>query len=195
MVFPVVIYGCESWKVKNAEGQRIDAFKLRHWRRLLKVPWTAGQSNQSVLREINPEYSLQGVMLKLKLQYFGHLMQTADSLENSPVLGKIKGRRSREHHQCNEHELGQTPGDGEGQGGLVCHSPWVTNCWTWLGDWTTTATIYKNTESIKILLYNLKKYNMINQPYFNKKEKKYGIVIEIVQMLIVLTQQFKNWNS
>ena len=130
MVFPVVIYGCESWKVKNAEGQRIDAFKLRHWRRLLKVPWTAGQSNQSVLREINHEYSLQGVMLKLKLQYFGHLMQTADSLENSLVLGKIKGRRSREHHQCNEHELGQTPGDGEGQGGLVCHSPWVTNSWT-----------------------------------------------------------------
>ena len=99
MVFPVVMYGCESWKVKNAEGQRIDAFKLRHWRRLLKVPWTAGQSNQSVLREINPEYSLQGMMLKLKLQYFGHLMQTADSLENSLVLGKIKGRRRRGHQR------------------------------------------------------------------------------------------------
>ena len=99
MVFPVVIYGCESWKVKNAEGQRIDAFKLRHWRRLLKVPWTAGQSNQSVLREINHEYSLQGVMLKLKLQYFDHLMQTDNSLEKSLMLGKIEGRRRRGHQR------------------------------------------------------------------------------------------------
>ena len=80
MVFPVVTYGCESWTIKKAEHQRIDAFELWCWRRLIKVSWTARRSNQSVLREINPEYSLEGLMLKLKLQYFGHLMQTADSL-------------------------------------------------------------------------------------------------------------------
>ena len=94
MVFPVVTCGCESWTIK-AENQRIDAFKLRCWRRLLKVPWTSRRSNQSVLREINPEYSLEGPMLKLKLQYFGHLMQTDHPLEKSLMLGKIKGRTRR----------------------------------------------------------------------------------------------------
>ena len=87
------MYGCERWTVKKAESQRIDAFKLWCWRRLLKVPWSARRSNHSVLREINPEYSLEGLMLKLKLQYFGHLIQTADSLEKSLMLGKIEGRR------------------------------------------------------------------------------------------------------
>ena len=95
MVFPVVKYGYESWTVKKAEPQRIDAFELWCWRRLLKVPWTARRSNQSILKEINPEYSLEGLMLKLKLQYFGHLMRTDDSLEKSLMLGKIKGRRRR----------------------------------------------------------------------------------------------------
>ena len=88
MVFPGVTYGCESWTVKKAEHQRIDAFELWCWRRLLKVPWTARRLNQSILREINPEHSLEGLMLKLKLQYFGHLMQTADSLEKSLDAGK-----------------------------------------------------------------------------------------------------------
>ena len=95
MVFPVVMYSCESWTVKKAEHQRIDAFELWCWRRLLKVPWTARRSNQSILRGINPEYSLEGLMLKLKLQYFGYLMCTDDSLEKSLMLGKIKGRRKR----------------------------------------------------------------------------------------------------
>ena len=95
MVFPVVTYGCESWTVKKAEHQRIDAFELWSWRRLLKVPWTARRSNQLILREINPEYSLEGLMLKLKLQYFGHLMQTDNLLEKSLMLGKIEGRRRR----------------------------------------------------------------------------------------------------
>ena len=95
MVFPVVMYSCESWTVKKAEHQRIDAFELWCWRRLLKVPWTARRSNQSIFREINPEYSLEGLMLKLKLQYFGYLMCTDDSLEKSLMLGKIKGRRKR----------------------------------------------------------------------------------------------------
>ena len=143
LVFPVVTYGCESWTIKKAEHQRVVAFELWCRRRLLKVPWRARRSNQSILKEINPEYSLEGVMLKLKLQYFGHLMRTDDSLEKSPVLGKIEGRRRRGHQrmrwkegrasedelagrhpQCSWHELGQTPGDGEGQGGLVCYNPW-----------------------------------------------------------------------
>ena len=95
VVFPVVMYGCESWSVKKAEGRRIDAFELWCWRRLLRVPWTARRSNQSFLKEISPEYSLEGLMLKLKLQYFGHLMCRADSLEKTLMLGGIGGRRRR----------------------------------------------------------------------------------------------------
>ena len=95
MVFPVVVYGCESWAIKKAEHGRIDAFELWCWRRLLRVPWTARRSNQSILKEISPEYSLEGLMLKLKLQYFGHLMRRADSLEKILMLGKIEGRRRR----------------------------------------------------------------------------------------------------
>ena len=95
MVFPVVMYGCESWTIKKAECWRIDAFQLWCWRRLLRVPWTARRSNQSILKEISPEYSLEGLMLKLKLQYFGHLMQRAHSLEKTLMLDKIEGRRRR----------------------------------------------------------------------------------------------------
>ena len=95
MVFPVVMYGCESWTVKKAERRRIDAFELWCWRRLLRVPWTARRSNQSILKEISPGCSLEGLMLKLKLQYFGHLMRRADSLEKTLMLGKIEGRRRR----------------------------------------------------------------------------------------------------
>ena len=95
MVFPVVMYGCESWTVKKAEGRRIDAFELWCWRRLLRVPWTARTSNQSILKEISPGLSLEGMMLKLKLQYFGHLMQRVDSLEKTLMLGGIGGRRRR----------------------------------------------------------------------------------------------------
>ena len=95
MVFPVVMYGCESWTIKKAECQRIDAFELWCWRRLLKFPWMARRSNQSILKEVSPEYSLEELMLKLKLQYFGHLMQRADSFEKTLILGKIEGRRRR----------------------------------------------------------------------------------------------------
>ena len=95
MIFSVVMYRYESWNIKKAERQRIDAFELWCWRRLLRVPWSTRRSNQSILQEINPEYSLEGLMLKLKLQYFGHLMQTADSLEKTLILGKIEGRRKR----------------------------------------------------------------------------------------------------
>ena len=95
MVFPVVMYGCESWSVKKAERQRIDAFELWCWRRLLRVPWTAKRSNQSILKEISPGCSLEGLMLKLKLQYFGHLMQRTDSLEKTLILGNIQDSRKR----------------------------------------------------------------------------------------------------
>ena len=95
MVFPVVVYGCESWTIKKAECQRIDAFELWCWKRLLRVPWTVRRSNQSILKEISPEYSLERLMLKLKLQYFGHLMGRTDSFEKTLMLGKIKARRRR----------------------------------------------------------------------------------------------------
>ena len=95
IVFPTVMYGFESWTVKKAEHQRIDAFEFWRWRQLLRVPWTAKRSNQSILKEISPEYSLEGLMLKLKLLCFGHLMQIADSFEKTPTLGKIEGRRRR----------------------------------------------------------------------------------------------------
>ena len=95
MVFPMVMYGCESWTIKKPECQRIDAFELWCWRRLLRVPWTARRFNQSILKEINPEYSLEGLMLKVKLQYFGHLMQRTKSLEKTLMLGKIEDKRRR----------------------------------------------------------------------------------------------------
>ena len=123
------MYSCESWTVKKTECQRIDAFKLWCWRRLLKVPWTARRSNQSILREINPEYS-SGLILKLKLQHFGYLMQTANSFprrwERLRAEGEegIRGCDGWMYHRCNGHELGQTLGDSEGLGDLVCCSPW-----------------------------------------------------------------------
>ena len=133
MIFLVVTYGCDSWTIKKAEHRRTVAFELWCWRRLLRVPWTRRRSKQSILKEINPECSLEGLMLKLKLQYFGHLMQGANSLKNTLILGKIEGRRREWQRtrwldsitdQINGHELEQMPEDGEGQGGLVCYSPW-----------------------------------------------------------------------
>ena len=130
IVFPAVKYGCESWTIKKAECQRTDAFELWCWRRLLRVPWAASGWKQSILNEIDPEYSLEAPMLKLKLQDFGHLMQRADSLEKTPRLGQIEGKRTRGqqrmrwldgwHHWFNGQEFSQTPGDSEGQGGLAC---------------------------------------------------------------------------
>ena len=127
------MYGCESWTVKKAEHQRIDAFELWCWRRLLRVPWTARRSNQSILKEISPGCWLEGLMLKLKLQYFGHLMGRADSFEKNLKLGKIEGGRIRGrqdemvgwHHRLNGHELEYALGVGDGQGGLACCGSWV----------------------------------------------------------------------
>ena len=108
MVFPVVMYGCKSWTIKKAEHQRIDAFELWYWRRLFRVPWIAKRSNQSILKEISPRCSLEGIMLKLKLQYFGHFMRRVDSLEETLMLGGIEGRRIEMagwHHRLNGHEF------------------------------------------------------------------------------------------
>ena len=132
MVFPVVMYGGESWTVKKAERQIIDAFELWCWRRLLRVPWTARRSNQSILKEISPGCSLEGLMLKLKLQYFGLLMWRVDSLEKTLMLGGIGGRRRRGqqrmmagwHHWLDGRESEWTPGVGNGQGGLACYDSW-----------------------------------------------------------------------
>ena len=132
MVFPAVKYGCESWTIKKAQGWRIDGFGLWCWRRLLRVTWTARRSNESILKEISPGCSLEGLMLKLKLQYYGHLMQTAASLEKTLMLGKIEGRKRRGrqdkmagwHHRLDGQGFGWTLGVGDGQGGLVCCGSW-----------------------------------------------------------------------
>ena len=132
MVFPMVMYGCESWTAKKAEHQRIDVFELWCWRRLLRVPWTARRSNQSILKEISSGCSLEGVMLKLKLQYFGHLMQWVDSLEKTLMLrgwgqeekGTTEDEMAGWHHQLDGREFGWTPGVGDGQGGLACCDSW-----------------------------------------------------------------------
>ena len=130
MVFPVVMYGCESWTIKKVECQRIDAFELWCWRRLLRVPWTSRRSNQSILK-INPECSLEGLMLKLRLQYFGRLMRRTASFEKTLILGKIEGWRRRGRQRMrwlDGHDsmdiVEQALGVGDGQGGLVCCSPW-----------------------------------------------------------------------
>ena len=126
------MYGCESWTIKKAEHWRIDAFELWCWRRLLRVPWTARRSIQTILKEISPEYSLEGLMLKLKLQYFGYLMRGTHSWKR-PYAGKDwrqeeKGTTEDDmvgwHHQLNGHEFEQTPEDSEGQGSLACNNPW-----------------------------------------------------------------------
>ena len=151
MFFPVVMYGCESWTVKKAEHGRIDAFELWCWRRLLRVPWTARRSNQSILEEISPEYSLEELMLKLKLQYFGHLMWRADSLAKTLMLGKIEGRGRRGRQRMRRLDGindSMDMGLGRLQELVMDREAWravvhrVTKSQTWLSDWGTT-TVYK----------------------------------------------------
>ena len=141
MVFSIVMYEYESWTIKKAEHKTIDAFELCCWNRLLRGPWTARRSNQSILKEINTDYSLEGLMLKLQFQHFGHMMQRTNSLEKTPIMGKTEGKGERGnkerdgwwHHWLNGHEFKQTPADSEGQRSLECCSQ------TGLNDWTRTT--------------------------------------------------------
>ena len=162
MVFPVVVYGYKSWTIKKSEHRRIDAFELWCWRRLLRVPWTTRISNQSFLKEINPEYSLEGLILILKPQYFFHLK--SQLIRKDPKAGKDWRQEEKgiaeikmvgRHHWLNGHLFEQNPGDGEEQGNLACFSPWGHKSWTWLGNWTTICILITMKITSSILYFYL----------------------------------------
>ena len=206
MVFPVVMCGCESWAIRKVENQRVDAFELWCWRRLLRVPWTARRSNQSVLKETSPGCSLEGLMLKLKLQYFGHLIWRADLFEKTLILGKIEsGRRRRPtedemigwHHWRDGHKFEQALGVGDGQESLPCCSPWghkesdMTERlnWTELNHWN-------NTESLTSQFYPGHKQRVFTNSgnllvfFLGSSGEQIGIVKEIFVVCKVSSELF-----
>ena len=172
MIFPVVMYGCESWTSKNIECRRIDAFGLWCWRRLLRVLWTARRSNQSIVKEISPEYSLKGLMLKLKLQYFGHVIRRTDSFEKTLMLENIEGRRRRGWQRMRWLDgitdsvdmSEQALGVGNGQGSLACCSPWgrrVGHNWATEINWYTKVHIFSNTVGEGQVIASLWKLSLV----------------------------------
>ena len=169
--FPVVMYGYESWTIKKAEYQRIDAFELWCWRRFLRVPWTARRSNRSILKEISPEYSLEGLMLKLKLQYFGLTMQRANSLEKPLMLGKIEGRRRRGGQRERwlagiTDSMDMSLSKLKGREAWCAAAHWVTKSRTWLWDWTTTThCLNYRLSSTSCQIRGAIRFSQKNQPY------------------------------